>query len=207
MCLNIRRMLGVAFCLITCAAMAQAPGAGADEYSIIRPAFVQDPKVGISIPTQPKALLERFHRAHQLSIQFAKLALQKTKDPLIRSYAETIIQTHETGDEAILTDANRLNLTLMDPQAVNESENQVWTSQIDASSEMQSLQGQAFDHVFLANMLELQDMTVELAQGAARLKQFQTAIIAVTIRRLTPLFEQDRDRTYRLLGSAPSNLG
>jgi hypothetical protein len=56
-------------------------------------------------------------------------------------------------------------------------------------------------------MLELQDMTVELAQGAARLKQFQTAIIAVTIRRLTPLFEQDRDRTYRLLGSAPSNLG
>jgi putative membrane protein len=87
------------------------------------------------------------YTAGQLDLEAGKLALRKSKNAAVRSFAETMVRDHAAVNDQALGLLRKLGMT---PQANATSEALVKQSH-EASQRLSALEGTAFDRAYLVN--------------------------------------------------------
>lgn len=136
------------------------------------------------LPAQPRLNdLEMAHvavTASEIDIAYARLALEKSEDPAIRAFAETMIRDHSAVNEQVAALARRLNVQAMD----NDLSRQLQVEARRITGELRALAGAAFNRFYAANELRyhelvngvIADTFIPTAQNGEVRKAFEAAL-------------------------------
>jgi putative membrane protein len=109
-------------------------------------------------------------------VQMAQLAQQKTQDPTIKQFAQTMIDDHTPANEKLAQLAASDGLTApTEPSA----------TQMKMMSHLQGLDGSKFDHSYITGQLKAHKMMLKLVQNEAtngsnpQLKAFAEQLVPV----------------------------
>jgi putative membrane protein len=87
------------------------------------------------------------YTAGQLDVDAGKQALAKSKDPAVRSFAQTMVRDHAAVNQQALALVKRLGVT---PQA-NATSAALTKQAADKARQLGALQGKAFDRAYVQN--------------------------------------------------------
>lgn len=177
----------VAVCTLGLSAMAQGTTA--------KPSTQNLPK----IPTEPKAYLERIQYGNQMEVQLSELARTKAVNPQVKEFASLMVTDHQNAMNKVTQVAERQKMKLGEPKPMNDMEKKSMAATKATMEMLQSLDGMAFDQVYMANIVQNHDKM--LGKLAAGQQQFGTAEWASIIGELMPKVSQHRDEAYRILGT------
>jgi putative membrane protein len=85
--------------------------------------------------------------ADALDIDYAKLVLRHTKNPAVRTFAETMIRDHTAISGQVVALAKRLNVQAQD----NALSRQLVTNSAPIKAQLRTLRGAALDNFYAAN--------------------------------------------------------
>lgn len=88
--------------------------------------------------------------ASQIDIAYARIALARSTDPAVRSFAETMIRDHEAVNGQVAALAKRLNVTAKD----NPMSQALLKGAEAEKAKLGKLSGKAFDSAYLRNELD-----------------------------------------------------
>ena len=97
------------------------------------------------------------YTADELDIAYAKIALEKSKNPEVRQFAELMIKDHSAANEAALALVKKLGVT---PQDNPFSQALVRNGEAK-KAELRGLSGAAFDRAYAANEYGYHDVVVK----------------------------------------------
>lgn len=101
------------------------------------------------------------YTAGQIDVSAAKLALEKSEDPKVRTFAELMENDHSAVNEEALALVDRLNVT-PEENAISSS----LTSQaLEAENRLRSLSGSEFDRAYVANEVEYHQAVNDALEG------------------------------------------
>jgi putative membrane protein len=122
--------------------------------------------MGVIVPSDEKAYLERLHHANQQEIKLGQLAQQNAQNPEVKTFGSQMVQEHTTADEKLLTYAKGKNLKLADPKPINDVEKKVMAADKASAEKLQALKGAPFDSAYMSNQIGAHDMVLgKLAAG------------------------------------------
>jgi putative membrane protein len=131
-------------------------------------------------PTDPQ-IAQIVQTANEIDINQAKLALQKTKNPQVKDFANQMISDHTSLEKSVADLAKKLNVTPQD----SDTSKQLKQQAVEETKKLQSLHGKTFDHEYISH---------EVA--------FHQAVIDVTTKTLIPNAKNAELKTA-LEGAAP----
>ncbi|MCG8469608.1 MAG: DUF4142 domain-containing protein [Gemmatimonadetes bacterium] len=85
--------------------------------------------------------------ASNIDIAYARIALDKSSNPEIRAFAETMIRDHSAVNEGVAALADKLGVTAKD----NALSRQLLAGAEEIEAELRSLEGRAFDRRYAEN--------------------------------------------------------
>jgi len=97
------------------------------------------------------------YRADELDIAYARIALEKSKNPEVRQFAELMIKDHTAANEAALALVKKLGVT---PQDNPFSQTLAKNSEAK-KAELRGLSGAAFDRAYAQNEHGYHDVVVK----------------------------------------------
>ena len=101
------------------------------------------------------------YTAGQIDVSAAKLALEKSEDPKVRTFAELMENDHSAVNEEALALVDRLNVT-PEENAISSS----LTSQaLEAENRLRALSGSDFDRAYVANEVEYHQAVNDALEG------------------------------------------
>jgi len=104
-------------------------------------AFAQSAK-----PSDPE-IAHIAYTAGALDVEAAKQALAKSRNPLVRSFAEEMLRDHEAVNRQALDLCKTLNVTPAD----NDTSKSLTKAAADTRAKLATLDGAAFDRAYVAN--------------------------------------------------------
>ena len=155
--------------------------------------------VGLTIPKDEKAFLERLHHANELELRLGKLAQEKAQSQQVKDYARMMVEHHTTADQELMQHAKTQKLTLGKPQPKGNAEVKMMAAHKATEAKLRALDGMAFDMAYMTAMLGDHDMTltkVMLGEQQFTAKPELTQMLT----KLRPQLTQHRDQAYQLLG-------
>ena len=211
--------LGVA---LSCgAAWARDTGTKQEQHEGVRLGEASEDQIGF---TQQVAFLD------QTQIALGKLALEQSKDPSVRAFAQRLIQEHQQHLQSLQTfaEANTLNLALVDLGAADmamggsgpvdgaaggELEERTvkyqdaYLQQVNAfttlRSQLSQLQGRDFDRAFLEQVSSYQKQGQKLVNtGLSRFRE-DTAF-SVLLGRLVPVLQRHQNEAQSMVKALDS---
>lgn len=163
-------------------------------------------QMGVPMPTEPQAFLERLHASNQREIRLSRLAQEQASSPAVREFAQRLVRDHTQADQRVMSFAQRKNMRLGEPRAINDMDRKLMDAQRATGDAMQGLQGRAFDHLYMADMLASHDFSLFRLQAAPQ--QFRDPEIGRLAQELQTTVGQHRDQAYRILGQiSPTQAG
>jgi putative membrane protein len=85
--------------------------------------------------------------ANQIDIDYAKLALSKSKNKDVRAFAEQMVTDHSAVQKSVVELAGQLHLTPVDDDTSNGLKKQ----SVETTAKLKSLNGEAFDKAYIDN--------------------------------------------------------
>lgn len=118
--------------------------------------------------------------ANQVDIEFAKVAVQKTSNPDVKQFAQTMINDHGSVIDAAVALATKLGVTPED----NETTQALLTRQKDNLEKLNSLSGSEFDKWYVNNEVDyhkfaigaVEDILIPSASNAELKALLQSAV-------------------------------
>jgi putative membrane protein len=164
-------------------------------------ALAQAPKgdVGLTIPKDEKAFLERLHEGNEKEVRLGKLAQEKGQSQQVKDYGKMLVDQHGTADQQLLQYAKTKGLKLGKPQPKGNAEVKTEAADKAEEAKLRALSGSAFDLAYLDYMVGDHDMDVTKVMLAEQ--QFtQKPELTQMLGQLRPELMQHRDQAYQLLG-------
>jgi putative membrane protein len=155
--------------------------------------------MGVTVPADEKAFLERLHHINQLEIQLGNLAQQNAQSQDVKSYGEMLVRDHTTADQQLMSYARQRGHKLADtPKPLNEVERKSMDAHRAAMEKLRVLKGQPFDADFLAHMVGDHDMA--LGKVMAGQQHFTDAAISPVLQQHAQVIARHRQQAHTLLG-------
>ena len=85
--------------------------------------------------------------ANKIDIDYAKLALSKSKNKEVRAFAEQMVTDHSAVQKSVVDLAGQLHLTPVDDDTSNGLKKQ----SVETTAKLKSLNGEAFDKAYVDN--------------------------------------------------------
>lgn len=104
------------------------------------------PALAADGPTDPQ-IAHVAYTAGSIDIEAAKLALAKSKNPVVRDFAQTMLRDHQAVNEKALALVKRLGVT---PEA-NPTSEALAKQAAETQKRLSALSGAAFDRAYAAN--------------------------------------------------------
>ncbi|WP_232293275.1 DUF4142 domain-containing protein [Stigmatella aurantiaca] len=163
--------------------------------------------MGVTIPADEKAYLERLHHANQQEIKLGEIAQQNASNPDVKSFGSMMVQEHTAADQKLMTYAQGKGLKLAEPKPINDVEKKAKVADKASMEKLQALKGAPFDSAYMANQLGAHDMV--LGKLAAGQQAFSgNADVLALINENIQHVSQHRQQAYTVLGKlAPQPAG
>jgi putative membrane protein len=163
--------------------------------------------MGVIIPADEKAYLERLHHANQQEIKLGQLAQQNASNPDVKSFGGQMVKEHTTADEKLMSYAQGKGLKLAAPKPLNDTEKKVMAAEKASGEKLQALKGAPFDSAYMANQIGAHDMVLgKLAAGQQAFSDNAEAV--ALINENVQHVSQHRQQAYTVLGKlAPQATG
>lgn len=164
--------------------------------------------MGVMVPTDPKAFLERLHMVNQTEIQLAKLAETNSQNEDVKAFARAMIQEHTTQDQKLMQYAQSKGLKLAEkPKPMNDLEKKSMAAHLALMDKLKSARGAAFDACYIANQVADHDDThakimAMMHGGGAGSDAEMTAML----QELHTKLPQHREHAYSVLGKLDDKL-
>lgn len=88
--------------------------------------------------------------ANQVDVDAGKFALERSKDPAVRKFAQLMVTDHGATNEAVFALAKRLNLSA-EPNDISRSLEQ---GGVDNLAKLKTLEGKVFDDAYIAHEID-----------------------------------------------------
>lgn len=158
------------------------------------------------LPTDEKGLMERLHDDNQREVMLGQLAQQKAQTQGAKDVASMMVQDHQQADKDLMAMAQKKGMKIGKPTPANEMERKHMAEVEAATAHLKTLDGVAFDSVYLANMVADHDHAV-LMVSAGQQKFASNTEVAGMLQQLQPKLQQHRDHAYQALGQVKVTQG
>jgi putative membrane protein len=121
--------------------------------------FAQDPRVGTPLSEQDRAFIQDAAKANQDEINLGKLAQQKSSNPQVKSYGQTLVNDHTKNLKELENLAAKKGVSVEPNQGAT------------ARSEYQLLQGMSsamFDRSFVSQMEQDHEKAISMFEQALK---------------------------------------
>lgn len=99
--------------------------------------------------------------ANQIDIDYAKLALTKSKNKEVRAFAQQMVTDHEAVQKSVIDLAGKLKLTPVE----NEMSKNLKDKSAETTTRMKSLKGKAFDEFYIDNEVAYHKLVTDVISG------------------------------------------
>jgi putative membrane protein len=138
------------------------------------------------------AELAHFHHVHQMEIGMGNMAQQRGT-ARVKPYGKMLVRDHTRLDRALVDVAKKKKLAIPEDKPRNDAEAAEMKAAMEKMSQLESLEGEAFDRAFLA--IVVSDHQKELAR-------LDTAIANANDTRLRAAFKQTQPKLEKHLAQA-----
>lgn len=138
---------------------------------------------GGGAPTDPQ-IVGIVTAADQIDIDYAKLALSKTRNKQIRDFAQQMITDHSSVQKSVNDLAAKLNVTPADSQTSDALNAQAQQTM----QKLQGLKGKAFEKAYVDNEVAYHQAVIN-ATKTVLIPSAQNAELKSALQGATPLFE------------------
>jgi len=143
-------------------------------------------------PTDPQ-IVGIVSAANQIDINYAKLALSKTKDKQVKDFAQQMITDHSSVQKAVGDLAAKLHVTSVD----SGSSNSLKTQAQQTMQKLQGLKGKAFDKAYVDNEVAYHQAVIN-ATKTVLIPEAQNAELRSALQGAVPLFEGHLQHAQRV---------
>lgn len=99
--------------------------------------------------------------ANQIDIDYAKVALTKSKSKEVRDFAQQMVTDHEAVLKSVIELAGKLKLTPVE----NETSQNLKAKSVETMAELKNLHGKAFDKFYIDNEVSYHKLVVDAVSG------------------------------------------
>jgi len=99
--------------------------------------------------------------ANQIDIDYAKIALTKSRNKEVRGFAQQMITDHEAVQKSVIELADKLNLTPVE----NETSKSLKDKSVETTAKLKSLHGKAFDKFYIDNEVDYHKLVIDAVSG------------------------------------------
>lgn len=138
---------------------------------------------GGGAPTDPQ-IVGIVTAADQIDINYAKLAMSKTRNKQIRDFAQQMITDHSSVQKSVNDLATKLNVTPADSQTSDSLNAQAQQTM----QKLQGLKGKAFEKAYIDNEVAYHQAVIN-ATKTVLIPSAQNAELKSALQGATPLFE------------------
>ena len=138
---------------------------------------------GGGAPTDPQ-IVGIVTAADQIDINYAKLAMSKTRNKQIRDFAQQMITDHSSVQKSVNDLAAKLNVTPVDSQTSDSLNAQAQQTM----QKLQGLKGKAFEKAYIDNEVAYHQAVIN-ATKTVLIPSAQSAELKSALQGATPLFE------------------
>jgi len=138
---------------------------------------------GGGAPTDPQ-IVGIVTAADQIDINYAKLAMSKTRNKQIRDFAQQMITDHSSVQKSVNDLAAKLNVTPVDSQTSDSLNAQAQQTM----RKLQGLKGKAFEKAYIDNEVAYHQAVIN-ATKTVLIPSAQNAELKSALQGATPLFE------------------
>jgi len=146
-------------------------------------------------------IVAHLHHVNQMEIEMGKLA-QKTGTPAIKSYAETLVNDHQTNDKDLMAFTKQRRLaTIPADKPETDADRQDQKDMTTKMAHLKTLKGAEFDKEFLNMMVAGHDKElakIDTSIGAASDPDLQTMLKSVK-----PVLQRHSDQAHDLQKNGP----
>ncbi len=141
--------------------------------------------------TDSMTYLQQAAASDLYEIESSRLALKKAQDPQVRSFAEMMIDNHQSTTQQLTAAAQQAGLSTGQPQL-----SPLQQQQMDA---LRSAQGEAFASAYLSQQREAHQMALQLHQTYAQ--QGDNAALKTVAGKAVPIIQQHISQLQQLNAS------
>jgi putative membrane protein len=138
---------------------------------------------GGGAPTDPQ-IVGIVGTADQIDIDYAKLALSKTKNKQVRDFAQQMITDHSSVQKSVNELAAKLNVTPAD----SETSNSLKAQAQQVTQKLRGLRGKAFEKTYIDNEVAYHQAVIN-ATKTVLIPSAQNAELKSALQGAVPLFE------------------
>jgi putative membrane protein len=121
--------------------------------------FAQDPRVGTPLSEQDRAFIRDAAKANQDEIDLGRLAQQKSSNPQVKSYGQTLVNDHTKGLKELENVAAKKGVSVEpSPGATARSEYQL----------LEGMSGAMFDRSFVSQMEQDHEKAISMFEQALK---------------------------------------
>src|SRR5215813_6551462 len=99
--------------------------------------------------------------ANQIDIDYAKIALAKSKNKEVRDFAQQMITDHDAVQTSVIELAGKLNLTPVE----NETSKSLKDKSVETTAKLKSLKGKALDKFYIDNEVAYHKLVTDVVSG------------------------------------------
>lgn len=136
-------------------------------------------------PTDPQ-IVGIVETADDIDINYAKLALSKTKDQQVRDFAHQMITDHSAVQKSVINLASKLDLTPAD----SPTSDSLKTEAQQTLEKLRSLKGKAFEKSYVDNEVGYHEAVIHTT-NTVLIPSAQNAELKSALQSAKPLFEGD----------------
>jgi putative membrane protein len=160
----------------------------ADETASTQGADTQMSQGDQSTQNLDQHLLSKLHEGNRNEIRMAKLALKKSKNPEVKSFAHRIIRDHSQADHKIMQVSKQDQIALQSPPIpMNDQEIKDMKEHHAQMKRLKSLKGSAFDQEYQSVMIK--DHKKDIADLQQNVDKLQNENVKDLANSLIPIFE------------------
>jgi putative membrane protein len=138
---------------------------------------------GGGAPTDPQ-IVGIVEAANQIDINYAKLAMSKTKDKQVKDFAQQMITDHSAVQKSVRELAAKLNVTPAD----SDTSNSLKTQAQQTTQKLQGLKGKEFEKAYVDNEVAYHQAVIN-ATKTVLIPSAQNAELKSALQGAEPLFE------------------
>ena len=145
-------------------------------------------------------IVAHLHHVNQMEIDMGKLA-QKSGTPAVKSYAETLVNDHQSNDKDLTAFAKQHRAAIPADKPETDADRQDQKDMTTRVAHLKTLKGAEFDKEFLNMMIAGHDKElakIDVSIGAASDPDLQTMLKAVK-----PVLQRHSDQAHDLQKNSP----
>jgi putative membrane protein len=138
--------------------------------------------------------------ANQIDIDYAKLALSKSKDQAIRGFAQQMVTDHSALQKSVFDLGAKLKVT----PAESDTSKYLKAQSVETTQKLKSLKGKAFDRAYIDNEIAFHKAVMD-ANSTVLMPNAQNAELKDALTNAQPLFEGHLEHAQKVQAGLESN--